>query len=257
MRFVAPLRPPRLLACLLSLSASWTVGCGLEHRHADRRGGLIAEGEGEQTDGGTGGGSIGPGGGEDVGSDDGGDEQVGPDGGSGELLRCSGVYLLHAWRFDDVAFDPRFLNDLIESGLADGEILATVVLQDEALWWRDNIVDAQGALRPDPGVPDTPPLAMTYFGNRSFRSEGLGELFVYLPQADYPDAQPLVWHLHQVHFAGSFVDGCRLLHGRLDGAFRREPQFSMFSELDADTDGDGVPDGYHVRSGFEAEQLQR
>ncbi len=159
---------------------------------------------------------------------------------------CAPRYEVDAWEADQAPFDPALLHDLLAAGVQDGRIDVEFAFAEDQLTWIDRLDGA-----PDPAVPPSPPMAFEVEAGNLLTEAGTS--FTALPAADYPGAEPLVWQLHEFSISGRFTEDCRFV-GRWGGAFE-DLGYTIPGAPDADTDGDGVPDGYFVGGTIGAQAL--
>jgi hypothetical protein len=170
---------------------------------------------------------------------------------------CDGDYRVSEWVFDpdQSAVPPRIINDLLAADIAGGALLldAHIDADAETLQFVDLVEDAAGDLVPDPLVPESPVVDLNMHG-RSFSFVEPSQLHVYLSAADYPGAQPLVFSMFGVELVGRFNGDCSRFSGHLRGAFVNDG-YTIPQPMNADVDGDGVPDGWLMVGQITAEQL--
>ena len=171
--------------------------------------------------------------------------------------RCGGTYQVTAWDFDadQSAVPPRILNDLLAGDLDSDDLLlqAHIDPDDETLQFVDAVVNADGESVPDPAVPQSPAADLNWHG-RAFNFAAPSALHVQLNAADYPGAQPLVFSMFGVEFIGRFAADCSGFSGNIRGAFVND-DYTIPQPMNADVDGDGVPDGYLMVGELHAERL--
>lgn len=177
-------------------------------------------------------------------------------GADGPIGPCDALYLVTAWLFDTAPFDKRIVNELIHGDLEREGLLLTLGVQaGPTLLWRDCVRGEEGLLAPDPAVAQSDPLSIELEDEQRFRTEEPGTVTVHLTAADYAGADPINWTLHLAEVSGTFAVDCSTLTGRIHGAFRDDPAFSIPQGPDTDTDDDGEPDAFWMESNFVAERL--
>ena len=170
---------------------------------------------------------------------------------------CGGPFLVTTWLFDTAPFDLRYVNSLIHRDLEQQDLLVTLeVGPGPELVWTDGVQAEGGGLVPDPDVAESPPIPVELTEERGIVTTEPGRVTSHLSAADYGGAQALDWTLHLVEVDASYDEECSRLAGRLSGAFRDEPSFSIPGRpVDTDTDGDGEPDAYWMESNVLADAL--
>ena len=168
------------------------------------------------------------------------------------LEGCSGTFLVNTWVVDHAAFDTQFINPLLAGDLAAGELIAFWVLDGRTATFIDALPDGNGDVVPDPDTLPATPITVGFNADGSFQTVQPGSLSFHLSAPDYPNAQPIDLTLLLADLSGTFDPDCQALHGVLHGAFAQNAAFTLPQPPDADTDGDGVNDGYMLDMHFDA-----
>lgn len=175
---------------------------------------------------------------------------------------CAGTYVVTAWSLDIPAFSNFALNDAVERNLADGDLLLDLIVAEEepVAVVRDTVIAPNGARVPDPAVPPGVPLQVARDGD-ALRTAQPGEAralvgpFRLTPDDPHFYAPAVDLHLVLAELSGAFEADCQSFEGHLDGAFADRPMFTIPAAYDADTDGDGALDGWHILSTLTAVRI--
>ncbi len=173
-------------------------------------------------------------------------------------LECDGRFTVTEWSFSDAlsAISPRYINPLFQSDLDRGELLLDIILDMDAgtVEFRDVIIDEVGDRVQDPRVPLAPPVAIEEMADGLLRMPAPSTVSLYLSAADYPGAVPFVLAFFEFQFEGRFDEDCSGLEGTMRGAFADSDEFSIPGMPDADTNGDGVLNGFWMGGPLRAER---